>query len=58
VKGGPSVEATRAALAAIEATGRVVAISMTLGWDMAKDADGRTKAAVRRAFSPLASGWN
>lgn len=53
VPGGPSAEATRAILAAIAATGRVVAVSATVGWDVGKDAAGRTEAAVRHAFGAL-----
>lgn len=53
VKGGPSSEETRLALAGLVATGRVVAISTTVGWNAAKDVDGATEAAVRHALSGL-----
>ena len=54
VPGGPSAEATRAVLAAIQATGRVFAVSATVGWDVGRDTGGRTEAAVRHAFAALA----
>jgi arginase len=53
VRGGPSAEAMRAALAAIAATGRVVAISATVGWDTEADRDQRTARAVAHAMSGL-----
>jgi arginase len=53
VKGGPTADEMREAIAAIEATGRVIAFSATAAWDASKDQDRATEAAVRRAISPL-----
>lgn len=53
VKGGPTAENMRAAISAIEATGRVIAFSATAAWDASRDADRATEAAVRIAISPM-----
>jgi arginase len=52
-KGGPTAEQTRAQLVKIMATGRVMAISTTVGWHVAKDGDGATQRAVRHAMTGL-----
>jgi arginase len=54
--GGPTAEQTRAKLARIMATGRVMAISTTVGWQVAKDGDGATQRAVRHAMTGLTAG--
>ncbi len=51
--GGPSVEAVRKALESIMATGRVMAISTTVGWNVQKDAGRTTETAVRAAMAGL-----
>lgn len=51
--GGPTAEQTRAKLARIMATGRVIAISTTVGWHVARDAGGATQRAVRHAMTGL-----
>jgi arginase len=56
VKGGPKADEMRDAIAAIEATGRVVAFSATAAWDASKDENRATEAAVRRAISPVLPG--
>ena len=56
VKDGPSPVEVRSALAVLKATGRVVAFSMTVGWDQAKDGDKTTEHAVRLAFGGLTAG--
>lgn len=53
VTGGPSIDTIRRTLAAIMATGRVMAVSTTVGWNTAKDADGKTENAVRAAMRGL-----
>ena len=50
--GGPRVAELCAVLAAIEATGRLVAVSLS-AWDVDGDADGRTARASMRAFAAL-----
>ena len=52
-RGGPSAEEMRQALEQLMATGRVVAISTTVGWDVARDADGLTRQAVHHALVGL-----
>ena len=52
-RGGPSAEEMRQALEQLMATGRVVAISTTVGWDVARDADGLTRQAVTHALAGL-----
>jgi arginase len=52
--GGPSAAEMAEKLSAIMATGRVVAVSTTVGWHVEKDADGKTEAAVRLALSGIA----
>ena len=49
--GGPTAAEMAEKLSAIIATGRVVAISTTVGWNVEKDAGGKTEAAVRLALS-------
>lgn len=51
--GGPTAAEMAEKLSAITATGRVVAISTTVGWNVEKDAGGKTEAAVRLALSGL-----
>lgn len=51
--GGPTPEAARVLLAAILATGRVIAVSVTVGWDVKGDTDGTTLRAVKAATSGL-----
>lgn len=53
VPGGPSARRMRALLAALMATGRVVAVSVTAAWDVGQDGDGRTLAAVETALAGL-----
>lgn len=53
VTGGPAPAAMNAMLAALEATGRVVAFSVTAGWNLANPASPKTLAAVRRSLSNL-----
>ena len=53
VEGGPGAEELQRVVAAIMATERVVAVSVCASWDAAKDHDGRTLTAVRRAVQPL-----
>ncbi|WP_108882253.1 arginase family protein [Anderseniella sp. Alg231-50] len=55
-KGGPSAEAMRHALEQLLATGRVGAISTTVGWDVARDSDGVTRNAVDHALKGLQPG--
>lgn len=50
VPGGPSAAQARDLLAALMATGRVVAVSVCAAWDAGRDGDGRTVQAVRRAL--------
>lgn len=54
VKGGPSPEGLAAVLTAILETGQVAAISVTAAWDAARDSDGATAEAVRKAILPIA----
>ncbi len=54
--GGPSADDMRLALEQLIATGRVVAISTTVGWDVAKDGDGLTRQAVSNALAGLQTG--
>jgi arginase len=54
--GGPSAEEMRQALEQLMATGRVVAISTTMGWDVARDGDSLTRQAVSRALEGLQAG--
>jgi len=54
--GGPSADEMRLALEKLMATGRVVAISTTVGWDVARDGDGLTRQAVSRALEGLQIG--
>jgi len=51
--GGPSANEMRQALEKLMATGRVVAISTTVGWDVARDRDGLTRHAVNHALEGL-----
>lgn len=53
VKGGPSAERTGAVLDALLKTGRVVSFSVCASWDAAKDPDGKTLAAVKKALEPF-----
>lgn len=53
VTGGPSAAELHRVLGGILATGRVVAISITAAWDPARDADGRTAAAVKSAAAAV-----
>jgi arginase len=55
VKAGPSPEGLASVISAIMATGRVAAVSITASWDTAKDTDGETEAAVKRAVGTLLS---
>ena len=55
-QGGPSAEEMRQALEQLMATGRVVAISTTVGWDVARDGDGLTRQAVTHALEGLQAG--
>ncbi len=55
VKGGPSAAGMRSVLAKLQATARVVVVSMTVGWDVAKDTSKTTENAVRLAFGGLAA---
>lgn len=50
--GGPSLAAAEAALAQLAATGRNVAVSVTV-WDFGKDVDGRTERACWRLVRAL-----
>ncbi len=54
--GGPSADDMRLALEKLMATGRVVAISTTVGWDVARDGDGLTRQAVSHALAGLQTG--
>ncbi|MEM7635935.1 MAG: arginase family protein [Pseudomonadota bacterium] len=54
--GGPSAEEMRQALEKLMATGRVMAISTTLGWDVSRDGDGLTRQAVSHALGGLQIG--
>lgn len=56
VPGGPSASRLRGVLAALMATGRVVAVSVCAAWDAERDTDGRTLAAVRTALAGLDGG--
>jgi len=53
VKGGPSAERMRTVLDLLLKTGRVVAFSVCASWDGAKDSDGKTLAAVKKALEPF-----
>jgi arginase len=53
VKGGPTPAEAREALAKLQATKRVAAFSMTVGWDVTTDRDKTTEKAVRLAFRGL-----
>jgi len=55
-QGGPSAEEMRHALEQLMATGRVVAVSTTVGWDVARDGDGLTRQAVSHAIAGLQAG--
>lgn len=55
VPGGPSAARMRAVLAALMATGRVVAVSVCAAWDAERDSDGRTLAAVQTALQGIES---
>ena len=55
VRGGPSPLEVREALAEIQATGRVIAFSITAAWDPAKDPGRMTESAVRLALGGLAN---
>jgi len=55
VPGGPSAAQMRDLLAALMATGRVVAVSVCAAWDTGRDGDGRTLAAVRTALQGIES---
>jgi arginase len=50
VAGGPSATDMSEAIAKILGTGRVVAMSVTAAWDAAKDLDGATQSAVKKAL--------
>lgn len=54
--GGPSADDMRLALEMLMATGRVVAISTTVGWDVARDSDRLTMRAVSHALGGLQTG--
>lgn len=54
--GGPSADEMRQVLEKLMATGRVVAISTTVGWDVASDRDGLTRQAVSLALEGLQAG--
>lgn len=54
--GGPSAEEVRQALGKLMATGRLVAISTTAAWDVARDGDGLTRQAVSHALAGLQIG--
>lgn len=54
--GGPTAAEMADKLSSIMATGRVVAISTTVGWHVEKDHDGKTAAAVRRALAGIDRG--
>lgn len=54
--GGPSAHDMKLALEKLMATGRVVAISTTVGWDVARDGDGLTRQAVSHALAGLQTG--
>lgn len=56
VPSGPSAADLRAVLAALMATGRVVAVSVCATWDAARDGDGCTLAAVKVALAGLDGG--
>ncbi len=51
--GGPTASEMADKLSAIMATGRVVAVSTTVGWNVEQDADGKTEAAVRKAMKGI-----
>lgn len=51
--GGPSPAEASALLTGILATGRVIAASATVGWDVARDGQGVTERAVREAAGVL-----
>lgn len=53
VKGGPSPEGLASVIAAVMASGQVVAVSITAAWDAEKDEDGATAEAVKRAVGGL-----
>ena len=53
VKGGPSPLEMRSVLAKLQVSGRIVAASITVGWDVAKDSSKATENAVRLAFGGL-----
>jgi arginase len=52
-RGGPSAAKMRTILDALLKTGRVVSFSVCAGWNTAKDPDGKTLAAVKKALQPL-----
>lgn len=54
--GGPSAGDMKQALEKLMATGRVVAISTTVGWDVARDGDRLTMQAVSHALGGLQTG--
>lgn len=54
--GGPSADEMRRVLEKLMATGRVVAISTTVGWDVARDGNDLTRQAVSRALEGLQVG--
>ena len=56
VPGGPSAVQARDLLAALMATGRVVAVSVCAAWDPERDGDGRTLGAVKTALAGLGDG--
>jgi arginase len=53
VKGGPSAERMQTVLDALLKTGRVVSFSVCASWDSAKDPDGKTLVAVKKALEPF-----
>lgn len=53
VKGGPSAERMRTVIDALMKTGRVAAFSVCASWDSAKDPDGKTLTAVKKALEPF-----
>jgi arginase len=55
VRNGPSPQKMRDVLAALMKTGRVIAFSVCASWDVNKDIDGRTFAAVKTSLGSLAA---
>lgn len=51
VPGGPAPPAINALLAALEATGRVIAFSACAAWDASRDAGRKTEAAVKQSLA-------